>query len=88
MNSLMLLAEFVDTMVEETGGKDIEWLFVQNAQAVTLEDGVLAIERVLAFATPDNEDMGERVNENAVFPLHAKMNEHWLKWKPSIKLAQ
>ena len=42
----------------------------------------------IAFATPDNEDMGERVKENAVFPLHAKMNEHWLKWKPSIKLAQ
>jgi len=42
----------------------------------------------IAFATPDNEDMGERVNENAVFPLHAEMNEHWPKWKPSIKLAQ
>jgi hypothetical protein len=40
------------------------------------------------IATPDNEDMEERVNENAVFPLHAKMNEHWLKWKPSIKLVQ
>ena len=24
----------------------------------------------VAFATPDNEDMGEQVNENAVFPLH------------------
>ncbi len=42
----------------------------------------------IAFATPDNDDMGERVNENAVFPLHTEMNEHWLKWKPNIKLAQ
>ena len=42
----------------------------------------------IAFATPDNEDMGEQVNENAVFPLQAKLNERWLKWKPSIKLAQ
>jgi paraquat-inducible protein B len=42
----------------------------------------------VAFATQDNEDMGEQVNENAVFPLHAKMDEDWLKWKPRIELTQ
>ncbi len=42
----------------------------------------------IAFATPDNKDMGEQASEDAVFPLHTKINEHWLKWKPSIKLVQ
>ncbi|MEE8309843.1 MAG: MlaD family protein [Hyphomicrobium sp.] len=42
----------------------------------------------IAFATPDNDDMGEQVNENAVFPLHAEMNEKWVKWKPRIELAK
>jgi paraquat-inducible protein B len=42
----------------------------------------------IAFATPDNKDMGELVKKNAVFPLRAKVNKQWLKWKPSIKLAQ
>ena len=42
----------------------------------------------VAFATPDNEDMGKLVKDKAVFPLHPKMNEHWLKWKPRIELAQ
>jgi paraquat-inducible protein B len=42
----------------------------------------------IAFATPDNKEMGEPVNENAVFPLHTEMKEGWLKWKPKIELAQ
>ncbi len=42
----------------------------------------------IAFATPDNEDMGGQAGENAVFPLHPKVDEHWLKWKPRIELAQ
>ena len=42
----------------------------------------------IAFATPDNKDMGEQASENAVFPFHPKVDEHWLKWKPKIELAQ
>ena len=42
----------------------------------------------IAFATPDNEDMGKQVNENAVFPLHSEVDEHWKKWKPRIELTQ
>ena len=42
----------------------------------------------VAFATPDNDKMGKRAKENAVFPLHAEAKDEWLKWKPTIKLAQ
>jgi paraquat-inducible protein B len=40
----------------------------------------------VAFATPDNDKMGNRAKENAVFPLHAEVKDEWLKWKPTIKL--
>jgi len=42
----------------------------------------------IAFATPDNKHMGDLASENAVFPFHPKVDEHWLKWKPSIELAK
>jgi paraquat-inducible protein B len=42
----------------------------------------------VAFATPDNDKMGNRAKDNAVFPLHAEVKDEWLKWKPTIKLAQ
>jgi hypothetical protein len=32
--------------------------------------------------------MGNRAKENAVFSLHAEVKDEWLKWKPTIKLAQ
>jgi paraquat-inducible protein B len=41
----------------------------------------------VAFATPDNDKMGKRAKENAVFPLQAEVKDEWLKWKPTIKLA-
>ena len=40
----------------------------------------------VAFATPDNDKMGNRAKENAVFPLQAEVKDEWLKWKPTIKL--
>jgi hypothetical protein len=46
MISLMLLALFVGPLAGDSKEKEIEWLFVQNARAVTLEDGVLTLDGV------------------------------------------
>ena len=46
MISLVLLAVLVSTVAASAAVKDIEWLFVQNARAATLEDGVLTLDGV------------------------------------------
>ena len=46
------------------------------------------LEGGIAFATPDNEDMGKQATQNAVFPLRTKLEDHWLEWKPRIELAK
>lgn len=40
----------------------------------------------IAFATPDNKAMGKPAKPNAMFPLHPKVKDQWLKWKPKIRL--
>lgn len=49
-----------------------------------------SLESILAggieFATPDNENMGERVKNGATFPLFAAPEDEWLAWKPKISL--
>jgi paraquat-inducible protein B len=40
----------------------------------------------IAFATPDNKDMGKPAKPNARFPLLPKVKDQWLKWKPKIRL--
>jgi paraquat-inducible protein B len=40
----------------------------------------------IAFATPDNKVMGKPAKPNARFPLHPKVKDQWLKWKPKIRL--
>lgn len=46
------------------------------------------LEGGIAFATPENDRMGEQAGQNAVFTLHLKVNDHWLKWRPRIRLGQ
>ncbi len=41
----------------------------------------------IAFATPDNDDMGKEVKDGAMFALHDKPSSTWLKWSPSIPLG-
>ena len=41
----------------------------------------------IAFATPNEGDMGEQVHQNATFTLYPKVKEEWLKWTPKIRLA-
>jgi hypothetical protein len=43
---ILLLAVFVGTVAGDSKEEEIEWLFVQNARAVTLEDGVLTLDGV------------------------------------------
>ena len=40
----------------------------------------------IAFATPDNKDMGKAAEPNTMFPLLPKVKDQWLKWKPKIRL--
>jgi paraquat-inducible protein B len=40
----------------------------------------------IAFATPDNEMMGERAKNGARFPLFDASEAEWLTWKPKIPL--
>ena len=42
----------------------------------------------VAFATPDNADMGEPAKQNAVFPLQPKVEDEWRLWKPRINLGE
>ncbi len=46
------------------------------------------LEGGIAFATPDNEDMGKQAKQNAIFPLRANPEDDWLEWKPRIELAK
>ncbi len=41
----------------------------------------------IAFATPDNRDMGTQVSDGAVFTLYREPNYRWLTWKPKIPLG-
>jgi len=41
----------------------------------------------IAFATPDNDDMGALADQGDVFALQHEMDEDWLEWKPVIQLA-
>ena len=46
------------------------------------------LEGGVAFATPDNDDMGEQAEQKAVFELHHEMKDKWLEWKPTIDLKK
>ena len=41
----------------------------------------------IAFSTPDNAEMGEQAQQNAVFQLQPKVQDEWRLWKPRIELA-
>ena len=42
----------------------------------------------IAFATPDNDEMGEEAKQHAVFQLQPKGKDEWRLWKPRIELAE
>jgi paraquat-inducible protein B len=46
------------------------------------------LEGGVAFATPDNDDMGEQAKQKAIFELHHEMEDKWLEWKPVIDLTK
>lgn len=41
----------------------------------------------IAFATPDNPDMGDAASQGMSFELHDKHKEKWLSWSPKIPLG-
>ena len=70
-----------------------------NASGIHVNAGLLSgleldsesLESVLAggiaFATPDNEDMGDAAAQDASFELHDKYRNSWLNWQPKIPLG-
>ncbi len=40
----------------------------------------------IAFATPDNDDMGKSVKNGTVFELYPEVKEKWNKWSPRIEI--
>ena len=42
----------------------------------------------IAFATPDNTEMGEQAQQHAVFQLKPKVQDEWRLWKPRIDLTE
>lgn len=42
----------------------------------------------IAFATPNNEQMGEPLASGSFFVLHDEPNDQWLQWNPIIPLAK
>ena len=43
-------------------------------------------EGAIAFATPDHQNMGSKVQDGKSFVLHEKPEKKWLLWKPTIPL--
>lgn len=41
----------------------------------------------IAFATPDNPDMGDAASQGMSFALHEKLRDNWLSWSPKIPLG-
>lgn len=46
------------------------------------------LEGGIAFATPDNAQMGSPAIPGQTFALHDELNEEWLKWAPKIELGK
>ena len=45
------------------------------------------LEGGISFATPGNEDMGDRASQGMSFQLHDKQQQRWLSWSPKIPLG-
>jgi hypothetical protein len=69
----MLLAVLVGTAAADTAEKHIEWLFVQNARTVTLEDGVLTLEGV----SPTTLFFSDRPEKIAAHGLTSEFVTFW-----------
>lgn len=41
----------------------------------------------VAFATPPNDQMGEKVPDGTVFELYSESQKEWLEWQPTIKVT-
>ncbi len=41
----------------------------------------------IAFATPDNPDMGDAASQGMSFVLHEEPGQNWLQWSPKIPLG-
>jgi paraquat-inducible protein B len=66
-------------------GVDVDFGLFKGASIKT--DSLESIlEGGIAFATPDNEVMGDKVKNGTRFVLNSSMQEEWADWRPAIKL--
>ncbi|MCB9481018.1 MAG: MCE family protein [Desulfobacteraceae bacterium] len=58
-----------------------------NLFGVKIKTGTLEsiLKGGIALATPDNDNMGEKAQNKAVFNLYENPEEKWLEWRPSIQ---
>lgn len=63
-------------------------LSLLGGMQVKSESVTSVLEGGVAFATPDNAQMGARVKYGTSFELADKAEDSWLNWKPSIPLNQ
>jgi paraquat-inducible protein B len=68
-----------------SSGIDVDFSLFKGAQ-IELDSIESLLEGGIAFATPDNDVMGDPVADGAVFELHEKSVKKWFGWNPVIRL--
>ncbi len=63
-------------------------LSLLGGMQVKSESVTSVLEGGVAFATPDNAQMGARASSGSSFDLADQADEAWLKWQPNISLNQ
>jgi paraquat-inducible protein B len=63
-------------------------LSLLGGMQVKSESATSVLEGGVAFATPDNAQMGARVGSGTAFDLADASQDAWLKWQPAIPLNQ
>lgn len=64
-------------------GVDFSLFGGAHIQASSLES---ILEGGIAFATPNNNDMGKAANPKQYFKLHDDVDPKWLEWRPEINI--
>jgi paraquat-inducible protein B len=68
-----------------TSGINVDFSLFKGAK-IEMDSMESLLEGGIAFATPDNDAMGDPVAEGAVFELHERSLEEWFDWDPVIQL--
>ncbi len=76
-----------NTKFWNASGIGLNFSLFQGAQIET-ESLESLLEGGIAFATPNNKDMGDKVEAGTQFKLHDSSEDDWKAWAPNIQLAK